>query len=450
MNILKYNGHITTWQNKIVTSNADYYGGLYNYWAANYNTPAQNKNIYGGLYNYDAIMYNSGGASIAPPGWHVPSSSDYRTLLYYLDPSNTYEYYNPYGDSSSAQSLYAGTYLKEAGFDHWDNLNTGTNTSGFTAYAGGLRENYYGIYEALKIQPIFWATNKSTDRMVLVLYDGDSAAGVAGISSDWPHMGFSLRLIKDDSIDPGSITDYDGNTYNTVTIGTQVWTQSNLLVEHYNDGTPIPILTSNEDWTTTSSGAMCYYNGSVAPNGWHVPTVNDVSILLNYLDPSTSDGISPTAGSHLKEIGNIHWSNDNLTTADNTSGFSAIGSGFRAYYGLYLYLKYYYVMWTSDGYILLLISTVTVGNFEYILPLANYGCSIRFIKDDSTDPGSITDYDGNKYPTIKIGTQVWTTKNFTSTHYADGTVIPYLSNNTSWLNDASGAMCYYNNKIAQL
>jgi hypothetical protein len=34
------------------------------------------------------------------------------------------------------------------------------------------------------------------------------------------------------------------------------------------------------------------------------------------------------------------------------------------------------------------------------------GLSIRLIKNDSTNTGSMVDYDGNTYPTIKIGNQV--------------------------------------------
>ena len=78
------------------------------------------------------------------------------------------------------------------------------------------------------------------------------------------------------------------------------------------------------------------------------------------------------------------------------------------------------------------------------------GRSIRLIKDDSDDPGFVVDYDGNIYPTCKIGSQVWMAQNLIVTHYNNGDEIPYVLNPADWIALATGAQCIYNNNYAYL
>ena len=76
----------------------------------------------------------------------------------------------------------------------------------------------------------------------------------------------------------------------------------------------------------------------------------------------------------------------------------------------------------------------------------NYGASVRFIKEDPNDwsPGdTVTDYEGNVYNTVKIGTQVWTVENWKSRKYFDGTDIPLIQNSSIWSSTNTPAMCYY-------
>ena len=92
--------------------------------------------------------------------------------------------------------------------------------------------------------------------------------------------------------EPTTVTDQDGNVYTYVTLGTQIWTTSNLATTKYNDGTPILNLTGTTDWSGDTTGAYCWYNnnivnkpnygglynwhavntGILAPTGWHIPT----------------------------------------------------------------------------------------------------------------------------------------------------------------------------------
>lgn len=98
--------------------------------------------------------------------------------------------------------------------------------------------------------------------------------------------------------------DADGNTYDTVVIGRQVWLSENLKTTKYNTGALIPLLTDNTAWSGTGQGACCwyennsYYKGSygalyngytaqlhnvVCPDGYHVPTKEEWLALVNFL-----------------------------------------------------------------------------------------------------------------------------------------------------------------------
>ena len=160
------------------------------------------------------------------------------------------------------------------------------------------------------------------------------------------------------------VTDIDGNHYNAVLIGNQVWMSEDLKVTHYPNGNPIPIITDDTAWTNladnntddaycfydnnsgTDYGALYTYAAAIAdnwtrdnttsqggcPDGWHLPTEVEWSVLTAYL------GGENVAGGKMKEIGTIHWNSPN-TEADNSSGFSALPGGIRNnYYGTSLYL----------------------------------------------------------------------------------------------------------------
>ena len=145
-----------------------------------------------------------------------------------------------------------------------------------------------------------------------------------------------------------TVSDVDGNIYNTVQIGTQCWTQSNLKVSKYRNGDIISTgLFSNTDWQNTTSGLYSVYDNNtfndsiygklynhyavmdtrgLCPSGWHVPTEGESSILENYLG-----GLS-IAGGALKSTVNQPtlggWSSPN-TGATNSSGFSGVPGGCR-------------------------------------------------------------------------------------------------------------------------
>jgi len=78
-----------------------------------------------------------------------------------------------------------------------------------------------------------------------------------------------------------------------------------------------------------------------------------------------------------------------------------------------------------------------------------YGNQIKFttLIDYSGQTGTVSDVDGNTYPTIGIGGQIWMAKNLATTKFQDGTAIPLVTGNTTWASLSTAAYCYYNNSL---
>lgn len=150
-----------------------------------------------------------------------------------------------------------------------------------------------------------------------------------------------------------------------VTIGTQIWSSTNLDVTTYRDGTPIPQVTDPTAWANLTTGAWCYNNNDpangavygklynwyavagihdndpstpnkiLAPQGWHIPSDAEWSILINHLDSNADGGNDQTntAGGKMKTTGTLQsgtglWDVPN-EAATNESGFSALPAGYR-------------------------------------------------------------------------------------------------------------------------
>ncbi len=82
-----------------------------------------------------------------------------------------------------------------------------------------------------------------------------------------------------------------------------------------------------------------------------------------------------------------------------------------------------------------------------------YGCTdpdaINYNPEATIDDGSceyentLTDIDGNVYPTVIIGAQVWMAENLRVTHYQNGDPIPQIIDDVEWGNMSSGAYCQH-------
>jgi uncharacterized protein (TIGR02145 family) len=160
---------------------------------------------------------------------------------------------------------------------------------------------------------------------------------------------------KDEFETIGSVKDIEGNSYETVIIGDQIWMAENLRTTKYNDGSPIEYV---EDWNI-EKGRYCWYDhdesykkphgalynwdavntGKLAPVGWRVATLEDWEKLKTFL------GGELIAGGKIKKCGNGIWKEPNKLVNPNC-GFNAYPSGF-VYQNQFSDLKSKTFWWTS-------------------------------------------------------------------------------------------------------
>ena len=175
----------------------------------------------------------------------------------------------------------------------------------------------------------------------------------------------------------GTVKDADGNKYNTVKIGNQVWMVENLKTTKYNDGTDILNVTSNTQWADLTTGAYCNYNNlksnakiygrlynwyavntdKLAPKGWHVPTDDDWTILENYLIANgyNYDGTLDEDKIAKSLCAKTNWElSDEAGTPgaapenNNSTGFTALPGGYRdSYDGSFYGIGKYGTWWSS-------------------------------------------------------------------------------------------------------
>ena len=170
--------------------------------------------------------------------------------------------------------------------------------------------------------------------------------------------------------------DIDGNIYQTIQIGDQLWMAENLKVTHYNNGDEIPNNLSNSEWASTSSGATAIYDGNannvdtygnlynwdavddergICPEGFHVPTDDEYKELEMYLGMSESEANDygwrgTNEGSNLAGSAEL-WADGYLENNSEfgTSGFTARPGGYRSYYGgYYSSMGNYGSFWSSS------------------------------------------------------------------------------------------------------
>jgi len=427
------------------------------------NSTIQQKQIkYGRLYNWYAATDTRG---IAPVGWHVPTDIEWNILLTFIG-----------NDATQSAKLIS---IIDGGLDIYQ-FNARLN--GY--YDGGF--NYKGTFAEI------WGnkSNGVSGAFGIYMYIGQAINSSNNYSMA---SGRGIRLLKDNSINEGDVI-IDGDTYHSVTIGNQVWLQQNLAVTHYQNGDPIlsnfsgtlgavtaynndesnvydiivvedlthiqpindkkihasiiddlPTLWENSpsmDTKNITNGRLYnFYAASdtrgIAPIGWHVPTMDEFTTLINFCG-----GVN-VAGSALKESGTTHWVAPN-NVATNQFGFDLLPSGIHdTYYDNYSSYGSTTFLWTSIQFDNDYAYYANIGTWSGYISLyqtqKSTGASIRCIRDNGNTETTVSDIDGNKYTSVTIGTQTWLVENLATTKYNNGDPILQIFNTTD------GAYGNYNN-----
>jgi len=137
-------------------------------------------NKFGALYNWYAINpETNGNKNICPKGWHVPTYTEWGTLISFL------------GDGTVA-----GGKMKSTGTQYWTSPNTdATNSSGFSGLPGGNR-SYFGSFDFIGNYGFWWSSTENATSLAWyrgLNYNNDNV----GTSPNDKTTGMCVRCVMD-------------------------------------------------------------------------------------------------------------------------------------------------------------------------------------------------------------------------------------------------------------
>ncbi len=213
-----------------------------------------------------------------------------------------------------------------------------------------------------------------------------------------------------------TVTDIEGNTYKTAWINKKCWMAENLKVTKYSDNTDIDFPgANNELWQNNTTGAYAWFNNQIfnkdlygalynwyattnpkglCPEGWHVPSQEEWEELENFIpEPDQQKGnkikscrqVNSPLGDGCDTEMHPRWNLHNVHYGTDIYGFAALPGGRREPGGNTNELGAFGWWWSSTslpdskGYAIWLFSGS--GGFNNFARLANYGLSVRCVKD---------------------------------------------------------------------
>ena len=366
-----------------------------------------------GIHDEDSLLDASKRKEFAPQGWRVPSYAEWTALKEHLI-ANSFNY-----DGTTIGNKIGKAMASTTGWNSSTDLGVGApgndqslnNSSGFNAFPVGSRSNNFSSSGEGDFTAFWSSTDVGYGVIYYILENGINGLGMD--SCDNVFDGFSVRFVRDgegnlydidndgdgytenqgdcddldalsnpgateirDCIDnncdgvidegfndeSGTVADQNSNNYNYLSYGCLVWTVENAEMVTYRDGTEIPQVTDNTEWTNLTTGAWCYYNNDstkprlynwyavmgihdaaslsdatlrkeFAPEGWHVPSDAEWTNLENHLIATGYNYDGTTTENRIaKAMASITgWNSSTINGAPGNDQSLNNGSGFNAF-----------------------------------------------------------------------------------------------------------------------
>lgn len=320
-----------------------------------YDDKPENCVKYGRLYTWAAVMDSVGAFSengkgcgygaecspriylgvrgVCPEGFHLPSQVEWNELL-------TTILSEDFGESNRNQ---ANDLLKST--KGWKDNKNGSDDYGFFGLPAGARNRKGGYYNE-KTMVNYWLPD-FYNKYAATRF-GLSDAWGSDFGQDQVDFANSVRCVKDRELVGVLKDERDGQEYKTVIIGKQKWMTQNL---NYNVAESICAEDEDDNCTKygrlytwlsaidTSSGSakgctvekpcddLSYPLQGVCPNGWHLPTVEEIEhLILHYTDSWSHEGDSEIWGYARKLQSTYGWSDIGGFNGTDDYGFNAYPS----------------------------------------------------------------------------------------------------------------------------
>ena len=191
----------------------------------------------GYIYNgFAAINTN-----LCAEGWRLPFDTEWIEMI-------------------QAHSQITSDHLMIQGAQYWETA-VGINEFNMSVKGSGSR---YDTFYDIMLYAAFWLTNNLGEYIMDWINPGYNAGD---IYAENPDVGGSVRLIRAEAyaapngtIVPEAYTGNDGKKYDGVVVNNRLWLKDNLAETKYKDGTLIPVIEDDMQWSAAVSDARCAYN----------------------------------------------------------------------------------------------------------------------------------------------------------------------------------------------